>query len=304
MDSDRQANKDGKRLKKINLTEDEWNAINELISVLEPFAHATEFLGGSKYATVSFMYHAINIVTKNVKPSESDENHETIDLTESDMAFDDDVGYEDADEDDVTDDQSKRRKIKINTPQNCKDLILNVKNALYKSITHYWDIPEDYGLIATLLDPRCKFLSFVSSEICNNIHSKLRLIYNELQLEYGEQERENYDEHLTNSLLTSMFSRQYKRGDEVTEYLKIEEISFSECPFNWWCKNENRFPILSKLARKYLAIPATSTPSERLFSDAGNIMTVRRTSLLPSTFEHLLFLKRNWSLVGSIFPEE
>ena len=60
MDSDRQAKNDGKRLKKINLTEDERNAISELIPILKPIANATEFLGRSKYATVSFMCHAIN----------------------------------------------------------------------------------------------------------------------------------------------------------------------------------------------------------------------------------------------------
>ncbi|PKY28227.1 hypothetical protein RhiirB3_390894 [Rhizophagus irregularis] len=48
---DKQAKKDGKQLKDINLTEDEWNAISELISILEPFANATELLGGSQYVT-------------------------------------------------------------------------------------------------------------------------------------------------------------------------------------------------------------------------------------------------------------
>ena len=60
---------------------------------------------------------------------------------------------------------------------------------------------------------------------------------------------------------------------------------------------------LLQLAKKYLAILATSAASKRLFTDAGNVMTARRINLLPSTFEHLIFCKRNWSLVGSIFPE-
>lgn len=305
IDSDKQAKKDGKRLKDINLTENEWNAISELIPILEPFANATELLGGSQYATVSFMYPAINVITKGVKPSDSNSNEvEVVDFTEPNTAFDDDVEYEDTEDGDIANNQSKQRKIKISTPQDCKNLILKVKSALYESITHYWNIPADYGLIATLLDPRCKSLSFISPELHSDIHLKLRSIYNEMKLEYSEQEKDCHEEYLTNSLLASMFSRRYERGDEITEYLRIEEIGFSECPFNWWSKNENRFPILSKMARKYLAIPATSTPSERLFSDAGNLMTVRRTSLSPSTFEHLLFLKRNWDLVGSIFAEK
>ncbi|GBB98437.1 hypothetical protein RclHR1_32260001 [Rhizophagus clarus] len=175
-------------------------------------------------------------------------------------------------------------------PQDCKNLILKVKSALYESIIRYWNIPKDYGLIATLLDPRCKSLFFISPELHNDIHLKLRSVYNKMKLEYSEQEKKYHKEYPINSLLASMFSRKYERGDEFTKYLRVW-ISFSECPFNWWSKNENRFPLLSKMVRKYLAIPATSTPSEKLFSNAGNLMTVQRTSLSPSIFEHLLFLK-------------
>ncbi|GBC53159.2 zinc finger BED domain-containing protein 1-like [Rhizophagus irregularis DAOM 181602=DAOM 197198] len=273
IDSDKQAKKDGKQLKGINFTKDEWNAISELIPILELFANATELLGG-------------------VKLSNSNSNEvEVVDFTEPNTTFDDDVEYEDSEDGDIANNQSKQRKIKINTPQDCKNLILKVKSALYESITYYWNISEDYRLIATLLDPCCKSLFFVSPELHSNIHLKLRSIYNEIKLEYSKQEKDCYEEYLTNSLLASMFSRRYERGDEITEYLRVEEIGFSECSFNWWSKNENRFPILSKMARKYLAIPATFTPSERLFSDAGNLMTVRHTSLSPSTFKHLLFLK-------------
>jgi len=83
----------------------------------------------------------------------------------------------------------------------------------------------------------------------------------------------------------------------------MEEIGYDACPFKWWASQEKRFPILSRLAKKFLAIPATSASSERLFSDAGNIMTVKCANLLPSTFEHLVFCKRNWRLVGKIFPD-
>ncbi|GES76468.1 zinc finger BED domain-containing protein 1-like [Rhizophagus clarus] len=275
IDSDKQAKKDGKWLKDINLTEDEWNAISELVPILEPFANATELLGGSQYATVSFMYPAINVITRGVKPSNSNINEvEAVDFTKPSIAFDDDIEYKDSED-----------RILLIINQNNK-----IKSALYESIIRYWNIPKDYGLIATLLDPRCKSLFFISPELHNDIHLKLRSVYNKMKLEYSEQEKKYHKEYPINSLLASMFSRKYERGDEFTKYLRVW-ISFSECPFNWWSKNENRFPLLSKMVRKYLAIPATSTPSEKLFSNAGNLMTVQRTSLSPSIFEHLLFLK-------------
>lgn len=89
--------------------------------------------------------------------------------------------------------------------------------------------------------------------------------------------------------------------NEVERYLKIDQVSTKINPFNWWKDNQEEFPILASLAREYLAIPATSTPSEHLFSSAGNLMTVKRTSLKPNLFERILFLQRNIKVLGTIF---
>ncbi len=63
IDSDPSTRQDGKRLKKINLTKDKWEAINKLIIILENFAKATEYLGGSKYTTISLMYSVLAIIS-------------------------------------------------------------------------------------------------------------------------------------------------------------------------------------------------------------------------------------------------
>jgi len=58
---------------------------------------------------------------------------------------------------------------------------------------------------------------------------------------------------------------------------------------------------LTKIARIYLAAPATSTPSERLFSDAGNLLSEKRTRMDSELFKRIMFLKRNASKVDSIY---
>ena len=107
--------------------------------------------------------------------------------------------------------------------------------------------------------------------------------------------------------MKSFFSSSIRHNDnnqnEIDKYLLIPEIDQIEenNPLDWWNKQKIHFPILSILARKYLAIPASSVPSERLFSDAGNHVTSKRNQLDLHLVDKLLFLKRNLSYM-EIFP--
>ncbi len=58
-------------------------------------------------------------------------------------------------------------------------------------------------------------------------------------------------------------------------------------------ENRSKYPLLSPLAKAYLSIPATSVPSERVFSTAGDIVTAQRSQLLPEIVDMLIFLKKN-----------
>lgn len=42
---------------------------------------------------------------------------------------------------------------------------------------------------------------------------------------------------------------------------------------DYWKNNSARFPNLSRMARDYLAVPGTSTPSERAFSGGRQLIT-------------------------------
>ena len=105
-DQDPITRKDGRRLSKINLNEEEWDAIKQLIKVLEPFASGIQLFEGSKYVTISFMYDAITEIKNGVYNTYIQD--ECIDLTDHATVFDDDVGIEDPDDDDEIDDHPKR----------------------------------------------------------------------------------------------------------------------------------------------------------------------------------------------------
>ncbi|OWY91696.1 hypothetical protein PHMEG_00039622, partial [Phytophthora megakarya] len=66
-------------------------------------------------------------------------------------------------------------------------------------------------------------------------------------------------------------------------------------PCEWWRFNRNKFPSLSKLARKWLGVVASSVPSERAFSTAGCVVTVKRGSLAPAFVRDLVFIAENTS---------
>ena len=48
-------------------------------------------------------------------------------------------------------------------------------------------------------------------------------------------------------------------------FQKEKELEHNKCPFKWWKKEKEKYEILAVLARQFLAVPATSAPSERLF---------------------------------------
>ncbi|XP_055036165.2 uncharacterized protein [Misgurnus anguillicaudatus] len=80
---------------------------------------------------------------------------------------------------------------------------------------------------------------------------------------------------------------------ELNGYLMTPAIDGEEDPLAWWKVHRVNFPRLSKLARKYLCIPATSSPSERLFSTSGNVVTCERSCLKPAKVDMLVFLAKN-----------
>ena len=59
---------------------------------------------------------------------------------------------------------------------------------------------------------------------------------------------------------------------------------------SYWRGKQAELPLLAKVARNILAIPASNTSSERSFSVAGRVIEERRTRLAPSSVDALLFL--------------
>ncbi|XP_017291101.2 E3 SUMO-protein ligase ZBED1-like [Kryptolebias marmoratus] len=80
---------------------------------------------------------------------------------------------------------------------------------------------------------------------------------------------------------------------ELSMYLQAPGPDSETNPLEWWKQHELNFPLVARLAKKYLCIPATSSSSERAFSASGNIITCKRSCLKPDTVDQLVFLALN-----------
>lgn len=95
--------------------------------------------------------------------------------------------------------------------------------------------------------------------------------------------------------------------EELDRYRRVPILPFKDAayefnnPLAWWRDHESEFPNIARLARRILAIPATSAPSERVFSTAGLTIAKDRASLQPETADDLVFLHDITNLIPDFY---
>nr|XP_017213371.1 zinc finger BED domain-containing protein 1-like [Danio rerio] len=88
-------------------------------------------------------------------------------------------------------------------------------------------------------------------------------------------------------------SMKSKTEAEIKLYLSLPLIKSEADPLQWWSLHAEELPHLATLAEKFLCIPATSVPSERVFSASGHILSPQRSKLKPEKVNMLTFLHFN-----------
>lgn len=192
-----------------------------------------------------------------------------------------------------------------------KGKILNYLNEKYED-----EATQELLDVASFLDPRFK-IDFVSADKKSQVTARVTSEVMETQetphcssevqptaAATSASPKEKKAKKSLGSFFKEKWSRASEKGDsspplkdvveaEFKNYLLTPCIDKEEDPLAWWKAHQVNFPHLAKLARKYLCIPATSSPSERLFSTSGNIVTCQRSSLKPATVDRLVFLAKN-----------
>ncbi|KYN04655.1 Zinc finger BED domain-containing protein 4, partial [Cyphomyrmex costatus] len=162
--------------------------------------------------------------------------------------------------------------------------------------------------IATILDPRFKKLHFEKALAAATTVSRIELLLkknttkkniNELNIDLSN---ENYDDiwNIHDHLIAKNNNNSNEDLTELRQYLRQAVIERKKDPFQYWKSVKHTFPLLYELAIKYISILGTSVPSERIFSQAGNIKTDERSRLTGEHLNMLLFLSslafEDWKL--------
>ncbi len=80
--------------------------------------------------------------------------------------------------------------------------------------------------------------------------------------------------------------------NEISYYLNLDydnDLDISE----FWFKYQNKLPYLYKLSLKFLSIPASSGPCERIFSKSGYINRPHRARMTEKKLANTTFLYAN-----------
>ena len=102
--------------------------------------------------------------------------------------------------------------------------------------------------------------------------------------------------HAFDRQVAEMTSKRTPASDamvEIRQYVQLKNIGRKEDPLLWWHQNHSQYPHLQHLVLKYLCIPGTSVPAERLFAKAGELVSARRNRLKPKHVNMFLFLNKN-----------
>jgi hypothetical protein len=252
-----------------NLESEEWNAIQEVIAIFKPVLSVTEKLSGELYPTMSLVVPIIRGLQKSLQKK----------ITNTSIAM----------------------QLKLS--------LIDVINRRLGNLESNRFVGK-----ATFLDPRFKKSGFGNEENANNIH---RLIVEELSgilakernltappetaptpivptsTEVTDEDEiwEEFDQKIASR--TSTITPTTTATLIVKQYVEMSYIDRKEDPIEFWKKHHSTFKDLYKLVCKYLCIPATSVPAERIFSIAGLITNDRRNRLGSEKIDQIIFLNRN-----------
>jgi hypothetical protein len=153
-------------------------------------------------------------------------------------------------------------------------------------------------------------LGAASPDTQNDLISLLDKMIDDFNSRWGEEPRsgaasffpESSDEEMDDAGVDGDLLVEEIVANEIWKYqsdrgLPLQTDGCYNFPLEWWMLHHTDYPHNWKVAEQILAIPATSAPSERVFSSAANIVDKKRVRLKPENVDLLVFLRGNKDFV-------
>ena len=265
------------------LTDNHWLVGEKLFSFLELFYNSTVALSGVYYPTSPLMLHHILRIARQLNAYESDE------------------------------------------------LMRNAVVPMKTKFLKYWrQIPILYSF-AFILDPRAKMRGFHKvlmrlagltgtnySSLPQSVRMKLTQTFQLYEAKFGavrlatehqpsrtsgkaaEAWDDIYGDDIPGSSVSVGTTASISQS-ELTSYLDSDTVTQFGPDFSilsWWHDHKNTYPILSRLAKDVMTVPASTISSESTFSLAGRVIEERRRRLTCDMVEILSCIK-DWELADS-----
>ncbi|BBN06791.1 hypothetical protein Mp_3g23910 [Marchantia polymorpha subsp. ruderalis] len=226
-----------------------WHAMQDFCDFLKPFKDATALMSASEYPTLGMVIPVMHILLQHI--------HRAIVANE---------GFR------------SRHAMRFATAveEKLKD---------YEALVKRSEV-----MIAAALDPRVKG---VLVNVGVNVEEVMTLITNDYEAEY-QQACEAKRQVLQSSLArpsSDLFLNLLEEHDQIADEPFAGELNrwMAHAPMNmkqssrdvcsWFAVNQAMYPRIQLMARDYLALTATSVPSECAFSRAGTTINKRRARL-------------------------
>jgi hypothetical protein len=74
-------------------------------------------------------------------------------------------------------------------------------------------------------------------------------------------------------------------------------------PLDWWKENEHKYSVLAELAKLFLCIPASSAPSERIWSRTSQVLSLKLASMNDDVASGIVFVKENIDILIQYYNE-
>lgn len=302
-DSKRRKNEKRERFMK-KLTDDEWDLLELLLELLRPFHKTQTFLEGDKYVTRSWLPMHIHTLRKHLHEHASSSSSSDLEDADADIA------------------------------ETLPSALSAAAQLLLEDFDARWPAEWSLSTCLTVaLDPRTKFMNYLSKQqrddTWESISREMQVLH-ELQKRDEQHQLDTISSRQSTAPVTATppspaksessvdlsvnpdadsddadtyngtvedavaINLKHRIASEMQLYKREQAIGKQEDPLQWWRQRLETYPLLAVVARKWLAVPASSASSERVFSSAGLTVTKLRNRLKPKRVAELVFLHTAW----------